>query len=178
VNKFNIYKLLFYVLLVSYILFAIYLFWPTKQEDKSQEPKIVQKSTCQKELETSSDVAQELRGIPKSVDFSDYPEAKRYYTRITETVKEGVNLAGYYTLARWGVGTDSVGFAVINLKTGKVISFDPVRESYHLQNYGSYLILEPVYAGQTREFYKIVNDKLELACTEQSTKDMYGPIEQ
>ncbi len=174
-KKINIYKLLFYILLIPYILFAIYIFWPTKQEDKNQEPETIQ-SICQKELETSNDVVEEFNDTPKPVDFSDFPEAKRYYTRITETVKEGANFAGHYTLARWGVGTDSVGLSVVNLKTGKVIAFDPVRENYHLQNMGSYFILEPVYAGQTREYYKIVDDKLELACAEQSTKDMYGPI--
>lgn len=176
-KKINIYKLLFYILLIPYIIFAIYVFWPTKQEDKSQEPETIQ-STCEKELEASSDPVEEFNGILKPVDFSDYQDAKIYYTRITESSKEGANFSGHYSLTVLGCGTDCTGVSVVNLKTGKVIAFDPVRENYHLQNVGSYFILEPVYAGQTREFYKIVDDKLELACTEIATKDMYGPIEQ
>ena len=174
-NKFNIYKILFYILLIPYILFAIYIFWPTKQEDKGQEPETVQ-NTCEKELEVSNNDVEEFNGISKPVDFSDFPEAKRYYTKITESSKEGANFTGYYSLIGLGCGTDCIGVSIVNLKTGKVIAFDPARENYHLQNNGSYFVLEPVYAGQTREYYKIVDDKLELACTEKSTKDMYGLI--
>ncbi len=168
----NIYKLLFYILLVPYILLAIYLFWPVKNKESQIITQEAQ-STCQKELEASSDVIDEYNGVSMPVDFSDFPEAKTYYTRITETVKKGVNFAGYYSLIPFGVGTDNVGFAIVNLKTGKVIVYNPISTNYHLQNYGSYFVLLPVYTGQTREYYKIVNDKLELVCSEVSTQDMY-----
>ena len=175
-RKTNIYKFLFYILLIPYIFFVIYLFWPTKQEKQNQEPKTVQ-STCEKELRVTGDVVEWFYGTPMPVDFSDFPKAKTYYTRITETVKRGANFAGYYSLVGFGVGIDNVGFAVVNLKTGKVIAYNPVSINYHLTNKSSYIVLVPVYAGQTREFYKIVNDKLELACTEESTKNMYGSPE-
>lgn len=169
----NIYRLLFYVLLVLYILFSIYLFWPVKNKEEGQDTIQDVKSTCQQELEANNFNIDEYNGVPKPVDFSGFPEAKTYHTRITETVKKGVNFAGYYSLIGFGVGTDNVGFAIVNLKTGKVIAYNPVSPSYHLQNYGSYFVLEPVYLGQTREYYKIVDDKLELACSEVSTADMY-----
>lgn len=173
----NIYKLLFYILLVPYILFAVYLFWPVKDE-VNQDTTQDNQSTCQKELEATSSDTDEYNGVSKPVDFSDFPDAKTYFTMITKAVEGGVNFAGRYTLAMWGCGTDCRGFSVINVETGKVIAYNPVNSQYHVQNGGNYIVLEPVTAGQTREYYKIANDKLELACSEVSSKDMYGPIEE
>ncbi|WKZ25450.1 MAG: hypothetical protein QY322_03635 [bacterium] len=172
-NKFNIYKLLFYILLVPYILLAIYLFWSVKDKGESQDTIQDIQSTCQKELEASNSDVDEYNGVPKPIDFSDLPEAKRHYTRITETAERGVNFAERYSLAILGCGTDCASFAVTNVETGKVIAYRPANPSYILLNEGSYLVLEPVYAEQTREYYKIVDDKLELVCTEKSTQDMY-----
>lgn len=172
-NKFNIYKLLFYILLIPYILFAIYLFWPVKDKEESQDTIQDIQSTCQKELEASSDIIEEYNGVPKPVDFSDFPEAMRHYTRITETAKKGVNFAGRYSLAILGCGTDCASFAVTNVETGGVIAYRPANPSYLLLNKSNYLVLEPVYKGQTRGYYKIVDDRLELVCGEISTADMY-----
>lgn len=170
----NTYKILFYVLLVPYILFVIYLFWPAKKEENQDTTTQDIQSTCQKELEATNNNIDEYDGVPKPVDFSDFPDAKTYFTMITKAVERGANFAGSYTLAIWGCGTDCRGFSVINVETGKVIAYNPVNSQYHVQNEGNYLVLEPVTAGQTREYYKIVDDKLELACSEISVKDMYG----
>lgn len=170
-KKYNTYKLLFYILLILYILFAIYLFWLAKNNKKDESQNL--QSTCKNTLEKSNNIIEKFNDVSKPVDFSAFPEAKLYYTRITESVKKGPNFAGHYSLIGLGCGTDCIGLSVVNLKTGKVIAFDPVRENYHLQNLGSYLVLEPVYKGQKREYYKIVDDKLELACSEISTEDMY-----
>lgn len=171
----NIYKLLFYILLIPYVIFAIYIFWPTKQESKNQES-VTTQSACQKELEATSSDIEEYNDVPKTVDFSEFPEAKTYRTRITETVKKGANFAGHFTIARWGCGTDTLAYSVVDNKTGNIIAYSDCVPNYHLINYGldsKFLVLEPVYAGQTREYYKIVDDKLELACSEVSVTDMY-----
>lgn len=172
----NIYKLLFYILLIPYILFAIYLFWPVEDKGENQEAIQNTQSTCQKELEATSDDVEEFDGISKPVNFSNFPEAKSYYTMITKSVEDGSNFAGHFTIARWGCGTDTLAYSIINNKTGDIIAYSDCVPNYHLINYGldsSFLVLEPVYAGQIREYYKIVDDKLELVCTEESTKDMY-----
>lgn len=174
-NKFNIYKLLFYLLLIPYILFAIYIFWPVKDEvNQDVTPEI--QSTCQKELEATNDVVEEYNGLPKPVDFSLFPEAKTYYTLITKSIEEGPNFAGHFTVARWGCGTDTLAYSIVDNKTGDIIAYSGCLSNYNLRRFSldsSYFVLEPVYAGQTREYYKIVDDKLELACSEVSTKDMY-----
>lgn len=175
-NKFNIYKLLFYILLVPCIPFAIYLFWPVKDKEESNEAIQDIQSTCQKELEASSDVVEVYNGISKPVNFSNFPESKTYYTMITKSVEDGPNFAGHFTIARWGCGTDTLAYSVVDNKTGDIIAYSNCAPNYHLINYGldsRFLVLEPVYAGQTREYYKIVDDKLELACSEISTEDMY-----
>lgn len=138
-----------------------------------QKATIPSEPNCETKLSSINETSEDFEGATKQIDFSDFPEAKTYYTRITETVKKRMNFAGYYSLISFGVGTDNVGFAIVNLKTGKVIAYNPVSVNYHLQNYGSYFVLQPVNEGQTREYYKIVNDELELVCSEVSTKDMY-----
>lgn len=175
-NKFNIYKLLFCILLISSILFVIYIFWTFRDKEEGQDVAQDIQSICQKELETTNDVIEVFNGIPKPVNFSNFPEAKRYYTMITKSVKEGSNFAGHFTVARWGCGTDTLAYLVVDNKTGDIIAYSDCVPNYHLINYGldsSFLVLEPVYAGQTREYYKIVNNKLELACSEVSVTDMY-----
>lgn len=174
-KKFNIYKILFYLLLIPYILFAIYLFWPVKDKEKQEIPQDA-RSACQKELEATSNDVERFDGVSKSVNFSNFPEAKTYYTMITKSVEDGSNFAGHFTIARWGCGTDTLAYSIVDNKTGDIIAYSDCVSNYHLINYGldsSFLVLEPVYAGQSREYYKIVDNKLELACSEVSKEDMY-----
>lgn len=136
-------------------------------------------SSCESKLTLlATKTAEKYIGEIKAVDFSSFPETKTYYTRITEAVKRGVNFSDHYILIPIGCGTDCVLFAVVDAKTGKVIAYDSGRANYHLENKGSYLVLEPVFAGQTREFKKVdENNQLQVVCTETATKDYYQPTE-
>lgn len=123
-------------------------------------------------------------GILKPVDFSTNKDASQYKTVISEAVAKGANFAGHFTLATWGCGTDCVGYAVVDTETGKIIAYSGANGNYHLESLqlnNRVFILEPVYAGQERKFFKIVEDNsgshLDLVCTEISTEDMYGSPE-
>jgi len=182
-------KLLIFLILFIVVGVVVYKFekgntttnTASKQEEIS--PKNDVKSLCNEQLENQPDIAVEkFEGTPKPVDFTTLPEAKTFYTMITKAISSGSNFAGHFTLASWGCGTDCFGYAVIDTKTGKIIAYSPANESYHLGDFSlsnGILILEPVYAGQERKYYKVVEaqdgkSKLELTCTEISSKDMYG----
>lgn len=122
-------------------------------------------------------------GEPKPVDFSTLPQAKLFYTSITETVEKGPNFAGHFTVAYWGCGTDCFGYAVVDVNTGEIIAYSSANGNYHLRaNYSLndyYLILDPVYASEERKYYSIAVDEdnvshLELVCSERAEEDMYG----
>lgn len=164
-------KIILIIILLT--LFGFVLLRTNKQESRTKvEP------DCKDKMVSTNKAFEKFEGIPKSVNFSSFPEAKTYYTRITESVKKGVNFSEHYVLIPIGCGTDCVLFAMVDAKTGKVIAYNSGRANYHLVNKGSYFILEPVFAGQTREFYKIdENNQLKVVCTETATKDYYLPTE-
>jgi hypothetical protein len=56
------------------------------------------------------------------LDLSSNPIAKRYRTVLRYQVSEGSNFAGHYRVATWGCGMTCAMFAVVNLKTGQVIT--------------------------------------------------------
>lgn len=142
------------------------------------------KSVCDEQLENQPDnrVTEKFDGTPKPVDFITTPEAKTFYTMITKAVALGTNFAGHFTVASWGCGADCFGYAIVDTKTGEIITYSGANANYHLRSYSlenRILVLDPVYAGQERKFYKIVEgqdskSRLELACTEVSSEDMYG----
>lgn len=140
-------------------------------------------SLCDEQLKNMpSDNVETFEGKPHTVDFATLPDAKQYHTTITKTVSEGSNFAGHYSLASWGCGTDCFGYAVIDTKTGEIVSYNPANPDYLMGSINlksMVFVLNPVYAGQEKRYYKIVEGKdgksqLELACTEKSTKDIYG----
>ena len=142
-----------------------------------QKLEIQTEPDCEAKMIATNKVFEKFEATPKIVDFSNFPEAKTYYTRITEFVKRGVNFSSHYVLIPIGCGTDCVLFVVVDAKTGKVIAYNSGKANYHLINKGSYFILEPIFAGQKREFYKIgEGNQLEVVCTEIATKDYYLPI--
>jgi hypothetical protein len=53
-------------------------------------------------------------------DFSSYPEAKRYITRIKEECKNGINFAGKYTLVIWGCGSPCQSGVIVDRINGKI----------------------------------------------------------
>lgn len=56
------------------------------------------------------------------LDLNSNPIARRYRTVLRLAVSEGPNFAGHYRLVHWGCGTSCAMFAVVNLRTGQVIT--------------------------------------------------------
>lgn len=148
-----------------------------------QKPEIQIEPDCEAKMVATNKIFEKFEGTPKPVNFSTLPEAKTFYTRITEAVKTGPNFAGHFTLVYFGCGTDCYGYAVVNVRTGEIISYSPANSNYHLRmNYGldsNYFVLDPVEAGQERRSFQITEDengknKLELACTETAKEGLYS----
>jgi hypothetical protein len=57
-----------------------------------------------------------------ALDLKSNPIARAYRTILREQMSEKPNFAGHYRLAYWGCGASCAMFAVVNLKTGKVIT--------------------------------------------------------
>lgn len=56
------------------------------------------------------------------LDLKSNPTARMYRTLLRQEVSKGPNFAGHYRVAIWGCGTSCAMFAVVNLKTGRVIT--------------------------------------------------------
>ena len=56
------------------------------------------------------------------LDLNSNPIGRRYRTVLRLAVPEGPNFAGHYRLVHWGCGTSCAMFAVVNLRTGRVIT--------------------------------------------------------
>ena len=63
----------------------------------------------------------EVVSTPK-LDMKSNPIAKTYRTVLRQEIAEGPNYAGHYRVAFWGCGSSCAMFAVVDLKTGKVIT--------------------------------------------------------
>lgn len=63
----------------------------------------------------------EIISNPK-LDLKSNPIARRHRTVLRLAAHEGPNFAGHYKVAVWGCGTSCAQFAVVNLKTGRVIT--------------------------------------------------------
>lgn len=55
------------------------------------------------------------------VNLKSHPDARTYRTVLRRGVAEGPNFAGHYSAVGWGCGTSCVQFAVVDVKSGKVI---------------------------------------------------------
>lgn len=141
-------------------------------------------SVCEQKLKEGEEIIR-YESESKPIDFTDFPEAKTFFTRITEAVKTGSNFAGRFTLAHWGCGTDCVGYALVSAESGKVIAYSPANEDYHLRDFdldSTFFVLDPVRTGQERMYFEVMETEdgkstLELACTEIAEEDMYKLLE-
>lgn len=72
-----------------------------------------------------AEVAVAAEGDIKEPDFSSWPDASRYRTRITKAMQSGGNFAEHYAVARWGCGDDRSckQYAIVDVKTGKIVTF-------------------------------------------------------
>lgn len=56
-----------------------------------------------------------------NVNLKSHPDARTYRTMLRRGVAEGPNFAGHYAVVGWGCGTSCVQFAVVDVRSGKVI---------------------------------------------------------
>jgi len=61
---------------------------------------------------------------PAKLDLQSNPIARRYRTVIRDEMTHGPNFAGHYRVVFWGCGTSCSQFALVNLKTGHVITLN------------------------------------------------------
>jgi len=169
---------------VAFIIALIATFFLIKRPDSSPltEKESVQKvkSSCEEMLTSTNDL-ENTKNIPTNIDYSFLPESENFKTRTEESVKEGANFAGHFNVVTWGCGTDCFGYSIVDMNNGKVIEYSPVHEGYHLGHFSvdtKYLIHNPVFAGEDRNYYELTKNgettALTLICTEKSEQDMYG----
>ncbi len=60
-------------------------------------------------------------GKPALVDFSTAPDAKKFYTRLTEGARQGPNAAGHYTIIQIGSTGNGYFTYIVDARTGKII---------------------------------------------------------
>lgn len=58
------------------------------------------------------------------LDLSTSEVARRYRTVFRHQVQNGPNYAGHYRVVVWGCGSSCSSFAVVNLKTGRVLDIE------------------------------------------------------
>jgi hypothetical protein len=59
--------------------------------------------------------------IHPKVDTKTTTIGRRYRTVLRNGIESGANFAGHYAVVVWGCGSSCSSFAIVNLKTGKVI---------------------------------------------------------
>ena len=61
------------------------------------------------------------RIIKLKIDLKSHPNARTYRTVLREGVANGPNFAGHYAVVGWGCGTSCLQFAIVDVRSGKVI---------------------------------------------------------
>lgn len=110
-------------------------FWPTHELRAQQDDSPSAFEKCR--IVTSKDLQDKRAPIfaayavasPETIanpklDLASNPIAKKYRTVLRQEVSLGPNFAGHYRVAVWGCGTSCAMFAVVNLRTGRVITPD------------------------------------------------------
>ncbi len=62
-------------------------------------------------------------GTPAVVDFTTYPNAATFRTKISEGASGGSTFAGHYAVAEWGCGSECQNYAVVDSVTGAIIAY-------------------------------------------------------
>lgn len=70
-------------------------------------------------------------GPVKAADFSTYPSAYNFRTRIRQGVAEGVKFAGRVAIIPIGCGTDCGSAYAVDLTTGRIYTFPLGGENYY-----------------------------------------------
>lgn len=162
------------------------------------------KSVCDEILKRSNNIpVKTFNGSPAKVNFSKFPGAKLFYTRITEAAADGPNFAGHFTFADWGCGMLCMQYAIIDSITGDIVVYQDnpvelVTDTAHDINsrllvfnpkdsfrYLEGRTLEDIFkndeyeASWSREYYELVEDEtdnspwLNKLCTENLLDGLY-----
>lgn len=177
--------------------------FPLKVKEVKQSEPTISQSVCDEVLKQAELAPVKLyKGKPAKVDFSTNPDAKMFYTAITENAGGEPNFAGHFYFVGWGCGTDCAGFAIIDSITGKInkyVPFDEEGNSYSHSVDSRLLVLNPrsgfdnfkgktiseIYdedsflAGHIRKYYELVEDSdgevwLHKLCTESILDGVYA----
>lgn len=73
-------------------------------------------------------------GKISSIDYTSSPDAKTYKTKISQSLKNGVNFAGKYIIVSFGCGGGCLYSLLVNAQTGKVSDFPIGGENYPMLN--------------------------------------------
>lgn len=115
-------------------------------------------------------------------DPETHTNAWNYRTRINQAVREGVNYAGEYVVAEWGIGTGTQGHAIVSARTGEVLNYGLKSQMgvSHIST-STLLVVNPkenfmeledrnaakeFAAGLTREYYIIQDGEFVKVCEE------------
>lgn len=111
-----------FVVVVGFAVFFLIFPKPESKEDK--QVLVKSKSVCDDILKNEKmDPVVKFEGTPAPVNFSRFPEAKLFYTVITEGAASGPNYGGHFTFIHWGCGTDCFSYAIVDSITGDIISY-------------------------------------------------------
>lgn len=118
---------------------------------------------------------------PTEFDQQTQNTAWMFRTKIREGAAQGVNFAGHYAVAEWGLGTGIQQHAIVDVSSGQIISFGLMSQAgFSSQATSSLLVINPkhgaaypdieefrLYLSQfKRDYYTISNNKLVLVCSE------------
>ena len=80
------------------------------------------------------------------VDFksANHPQLDRLKNGISKAVKEGANFAGHYAVVEWGCGSNCQEHAVVDVQSGKIITFGiPSEAGLHFLPESNTIITNP-----------------------------------
>jgi hypothetical protein len=163
------------------------------EKDIKSKPAVTKiiKSECEETIKAIPQITERFTGMlaipileksPRLFDSETGTYPSNYRTKIKEAILSGVNFAGKYVVAEWGIGTGYQGHAIINGETGRIISYGlKSNEGVDFSISSPVLIVNPKrnflqlpdraeaqsYARRfKRDYYKIENDSLILICSE------------
>lgn len=163
---------------------------------------VISQSVCDEVLKQAELAPVKLyKGKPAKVDFLTNPDAKMFYTTITQQATESANFAGHFNFVSWECGTNCAGFAIIDSITGRIVEYMPVKEdgnSYSYDVNSRILILNSkedyenfrgltmneitnseLYYPQSRTYYELIEEtdgrtRLDKLCTENALDGIYA----
>lgn len=106
---------------ISFLLLAVGL--ASGEEQKKNCYPITAKDLVRRDAPKFSDYPAVGENIakPAKINLKSHPADRNFRTTLKEGAKNGPRFAGHYAIATWGCGSGCIEFALVDLKTGKVI---------------------------------------------------------